>query len=112
MQTGAKNPKWRGGRTLDGDNAILILVPDHPRSNRHGYVRHHRLVMEEHLGRYLTGDEVVHHLTYLPTAQVAYVVDVTGKGVKGWPATFHDFMVTAHHEEQVPFYRCLYSSYA
>lgn len=61
-QTGANNPNWRGGRRIDKDGAILILSPEHPRKDRHGYVREHRLVMEKRLGRYLAADEVVHHI--------------------------------------------------
>lgn len=38
-----------------------IYLPDHPRSTKAGYVREHRLVMEQLLGRYLERNEVVHH---------------------------------------------------
>lgn len=59
--SGSHNSNWRGGRRVDKDGYILIHFPDHPFCNRHGYVREHRLVMEQMLGRYLTRDEVVHH---------------------------------------------------
>lgn len=55
------NHFWRGGRIVDYDGYILVKVVDHPHKDRHGYVREHRLVMEQHLGRYLLPSEVVHH---------------------------------------------------
>lgn len=56
------NPFWRGGRIVDQDGYVLLKRPDHPNCDRHGYVREHRLVMEAKLGRYLTKDEIVHHI--------------------------------------------------
>jgi hypothetical protein len=41
---------------------LFVYKPDHPRANERGYVRKYRLVMEAKLGRYLTADEVVHHI--------------------------------------------------
>ena len=38
-----------------------VYAPDHPNRNHRNKVYKHRLVMEEHLGRYLTNDELVHH---------------------------------------------------
>jgi len=40
---------------------ILIHKPDHHYADSKGYVRKHRLVMEEYLGRYLDDFEKVHH---------------------------------------------------
>jgi hypothetical protein len=57
---GSKNPKWAGGRILNGGYEY-ILQRDHPYADRHGYVATHRLVMERHLGRRLGPEEVVHH---------------------------------------------------
>ena len=59
---GSKNGRWTGGRIIDEDGYVLLKRRDHPNCNRHGYVREHRLVMEKHLGRLLTAEEVVHHL--------------------------------------------------
>lgn len=50
------------GRTKTKAGYIMIKRKDHPFADGKGYVREHRLVMEEHLGRYLTEDEEVHHI--------------------------------------------------
>jgi hypothetical protein len=41
---------------------IMKLARDHPKANRHGYVRKARLVAEDILGRFLTNKETVHHI--------------------------------------------------
>lgn len=56
-----KNYFWQGGYAVDEDGYILEKCPDHPQATAGGYVRHHRLVMEKMLGRYLTPEEVVDH---------------------------------------------------
>ena len=53
---------WKGGKTTDKAGYILLHMPDHPDANCAGYVREHRYVMEQHLGRRLTKQEVVHHI--------------------------------------------------
>jgi hypothetical protein len=61
-RSGEGHPDWKGGRTVNKDGYIEVYSPDHPNRRKHTpYVLEHRLVMEEHLGRYLTRDEVVHH---------------------------------------------------
>jgi hypothetical protein len=58
--SGEKNPAWKGGRRLDKTGYVMIRKPQHPNA-RAGYVREHRLVMEQKLGRLLLQKEVVHH---------------------------------------------------
>ncbi|MCP4597055.1 HNH endonuclease [Neptuniibacter sp.] len=55
---------WKGGEIKNSNGYILVYSPDHPARNAQGrgYVLRSRLVMEESLGRYLTEDEVVHHV--------------------------------------------------
>lgn len=55
-------PSWKGGRFKTIDGYIKIYLPSHPNSSSDGYIFEHRLVMEKFLGRYLTKDELVHHL--------------------------------------------------
>ena len=45
-----------------GKKYILIHSPEHPNCSKKGYIREHRLVMEEHLERLLEKDELVHHI--------------------------------------------------
>jgi hypothetical protein len=56
--------KWKGGRRKDKDGYILIWKPEHPMADYHGYIREHRLVMEQKLKRYLTSKEVIHHVNH------------------------------------------------
>ena len=44
------------------DGYIRVYLPSHPHCSKDGYVMEHRLVMEDHIGRYLEEDEVVHHI--------------------------------------------------
>ena len=59
---GSNNHKWKGGRNVTPFGYIEIMSPNHPNKNYRGYVMEHRLVMEKKIGRYLTKDEIVHHL--------------------------------------------------
>ncbi len=53
---------WKGGRRKHCRGYIEIYSPEHPFKNKQNYVLEHRLVMEKHIGRYLTPNEVVHHI--------------------------------------------------
>lgn len=55
------HPNWKGGRYMVGRYAY-VRADGHPLATKGGYVAEHRLVMEATLGRYLTRDEVVHHI--------------------------------------------------
>jgi len=47
---------------ISSDDYILVYLPNHPFSMTQGYVREHRLIMEQHLGRYLKPEERIHHI--------------------------------------------------
>lgn len=61
IKRGRDNVGWKGGR-LKIAGYIFIYKPDHPHISYGRYVREHRLVMEEFLGRYLEPWEIVHHI--------------------------------------------------
>lgn len=56
--------KFKGGighKKIRKDGYISIYFPEHPKSNKDGYIMEHILVMECSIGRHLNDDEVVHH---------------------------------------------------
>ena len=61
QQAGEKHWKWGGGR-ITAFGYVLIWSPDHPNKSKRGYVQEHRLIIEKEIGRYLTKEEVVHHI--------------------------------------------------
>lgn len=59
---GADHHNWKGGISHTINGYIAQYAPDHPKADAKGYVKQHRLVMEQTLGRPLTADEHVHHI--------------------------------------------------
>lgn len=60
---GSEAYNWKGGKRVIGpDGYAKVKCAGHPKANGSGqYVQEHRLVMEEHIGRYLLPKENVHH---------------------------------------------------
>ena len=56
---------WRGGINRVASGYIYRYKPEHPYANKRGYVMEHRLVVEEHLRRFLLPTEVVHHKNHV-----------------------------------------------
>lgn len=52
---------WNIKKVISKGDYQYALVPEHPKSTKNGYVLLHRIVMENHLGRVLNENEVVHH---------------------------------------------------
>jgi len=53
---------WDIEKTIKKGDYNYALVKDHPNATKNGYVLEHRIVMENHIGRLLTKDEIVHHI--------------------------------------------------
>ena len=53
--------KWNIRKVISKGDYVYALVPEHPNATKSGYVLMHRIIMENHLGRLLNANEVVHH---------------------------------------------------
>lgn len=65
--SGENHYHWKGGIKFNSEGYRLIKSPNHPFHDKQGYVAEHRLVVEKHLGRYLTKLEVIHHINEVKT---------------------------------------------
>ena len=62
-QRGVTHSQYRPEPRVNGTGYVVVRVDGHPRASKHGsYVPIHVLVMEKHLGRYLTKSEHIHHI--------------------------------------------------
>lgn len=52
---------WNIKQIVSKGDYNYVYIPEHPRSTKNGYVLEHRAIMENHLGRLLNTNEVVHH---------------------------------------------------
>lgn len=52
---------WNIENIVSKGDYNYAVVREHPKATINGYVLHHRIVMENHLGRLLADSEVVHH---------------------------------------------------
>jgi AraC-like DNA-binding protein len=60
-EAGIPTDRSHAGYIVTWAGYVKVRRPAHPRADGKGYVHEHTLVMEGHLGRLLTDDEVVHH---------------------------------------------------
>lgn len=52
---------WKVEKLVKHGDYMCAVVKDHPHRMKNNYVLYHRIVMENHLGRLLNSNEVVHH---------------------------------------------------
>lgn len=53
---------WNIEKIVKKGDYLYAVVKNHPKAIEFGYVLHHRIVMENYLGRVLEDDEIVHHI--------------------------------------------------
>lgn len=58
---GKNHPRWKTGKEITSFGYVIVYCPNHPEAHKNK-VFEHRLVMEQFLGRFLTEEEVVHHI--------------------------------------------------
>ena len=60
--SGDRHCRWVGGKRIASNGYVEVHVENHPRMSKRKTVYEHRLVVEKAIGRYLTDDEVIHHI--------------------------------------------------
>src|SRR6185312_1730733 len=53
---------WEIKKIVNKGDYNYAVVPEHPNRTKNNYVLEHRIIIENHLGRILNKNEVVHHI--------------------------------------------------
>ena len=53
---------WNIEKIISKGDYCYAVVANHPHATKHGYVLLHRIIIENHLGKILNTNEVVHHI--------------------------------------------------
>ena len=56
-----EHPRWNGGK-VERFGYILLRKPEYKNSPASGYIREHRFVIENKIGKPLKSTEVIHHI--------------------------------------------------
>jgi len=56
------HPVWTGGRFINYQGYVMVLMPNHHRANPNGYVPEHIIVLEKHFNRPILPTEHPHHI--------------------------------------------------
>jgi len=59
MEIGAVS--WKIEKVVSKGDYLYAVVKDHPNRTKNNYVLLHRVIIENHLGRLLNSNEIVHH---------------------------------------------------
>ena len=78
--TGKQSRHWKGGRKIN-HGYIEIYKPESKMADSMGYVKEHRYVMSQYLGRDLTTDELVHHIDGIKTNNNIENLEIMTKGI-------------------------------
>ena len=77
FEKGDKNPSWKGGRRIDENGYVRLLMPDHPFA-KDGYIAEHRLHVELRTRKYHPNHPLlveVNGIKYLNQKSVVHHID-------------------------------------
>lgn len=80
---GKQSRHWKGGRKINKYGYVEIYKPESKMACSMGYVKEHRYVMSQYLGRDLTPDELVHHIDGIKTNNNIENLEIMTKGIHG-----------------------------
>lgn len=64
---GKLNVNWNNGWYITKKGYIYLKKPNHPNTDKRGYVKESVFVMSQHLKRPIATNEVVHHINGIPS---------------------------------------------